>query len=236
MRTSHFLRLINIPPFHLAVLSGFLCLRSLILPTNCERIRQSTTAVVSPYSWADLSIMVIPYYKRLEVLPDFSPITSVVALDLPGDSPLGASSTFPFPVPLPSGSHYRYYTDGSLLTWVHRKFRWVGLGIGPLSTRAEAAAIYAALSVSPDDSTITVYTDSQAAIDGLSLCAFFFLFQQSHDGNYWNEFADSLANSAHHSDVAPLLPAAVYTSSHNVRLVFNDIVCESNTRRLFKLY
>ncbi|GBB85652.1 hypothetical protein RclHR1_12140001 [Rhizophagus clarus] len=265
-------------------------LKSLILPTDCECICQSTTAVVSPYSWADLSITVIPYYKRLEVLPNFSSTASVVAYDLPGDSPLGVSSTFPSPVLLPSGSHYRYYTDGSLINLgtpdVSMGWSWVQLipDAGylnsvatyahgtiqnwPSSTRAEAAVIYAALSVSSDDSTITIYTDSQAAIDGLSLCAsssysnsrlyykttnfelwasiessirskcltVFPVKVKGHDGNYWNEFADSLANSAHHSDMAPLLPAAVYTSSHDVRLVFDNVVCESNPRRLFKLY
>ncbi|GBB96498.1 hypothetical protein RclHR1_27690005 [Rhizophagus clarus] len=138
----------------------------------------------------------------------------------------------------------------------------------PSSTQAEAAAIYAALSISLDDSTITIYTDSQAAVDSLSSCTSssysnsrlyykttnFELWAsiersirtkhlmvlpvkvKGHDGNYWNEFADSLANSAHHSDTAPLLPAAAYTSSHNVRLVYDDVICESNPRRLFKLH
>ncbi|GBC05515.1 hypothetical protein RclHR1_06260021 [Rhizophagus clarus] len=151
----------------------------------------------------------------------------------------------------------------SVATFAHGTIRnW------PSSTRVEAATIYAALSVSPDDSTITIYTDSQAAIDGLSLCASFSYSNsrlyykttnfelwasiersirtkrltvlpvkvKGHDGNYWNEFADSLANSAHHSDTAPLLPAAAYTSSHNVRLVYDDVICESNPRRLFKLH
>ncbi|GBB86688.1 hypothetical protein RclHR1_13070008 [Rhizophagus clarus] len=131
------------------------------------------------------------------------------------------------------------YAHGTIQNW-------------PSSTRAEAAAIYAALSISPDESTISIYTDSQAAIDGLNLCASFSytnsrLYYKStnfelwasiessirlklltvfsvkvkgHDGNYWNEFADSLTNSAHHSDMAPLLPVVAYTSSHNVRLVY----------------
>ncbi|GES92601.1 ribonuclease H-like domain-containing protein [Rhizophagus clarus] len=120
---------------------------------------------------------------------------------------------------------------------------------------AEAAAIYAALSITPADSTVTIYTDSQAAIDGLRLCAsssysnsrlfykttnfelwasierlahtkslaVFPVKVKGHDGNYWNEFADSLANSAHHSDTAPLLPVVAYTSSHPVRLVYDNV-------------
>ncbi|GBC04909.1 hypothetical protein RclHR1_05930019 [Rhizophagus clarus] len=220
-------------------------LKSLILPTDCERIRLTTMEVTSPYSWADLSITVIPYYRRLDTLPDFSFSFSVDGCDSTVAPPSLDLSTLPSPVPFPSGSHYRYYTDGSLvhlgIPEVSMGWSWVQLipDAGYLnsvatyahgtiqnwssSTRAEAAAIYAALRVSPDDSTITIYTDSQAAIDG-------------HDGNYWNEFADSLATSAHHSDMAPLLPVATYTSSHNVRLVYDNIVCESNPRRLFKLY
>ncbi|GBB95606.1 hypothetical protein RclHR1_25740001, partial [Rhizophagus clarus] len=59
---------------------------------------------------------------------------------------------------------------------------------------------------------------------------------KGHDGNYWNDLADSLANSAHQSDDAFPLPEAIFTSSHNIRLVYDDIVCESNSRRLFKAY
>ncbi|GBB87291.1 hypothetical protein RclHR1_13730001, partial [Rhizophagus clarus] len=166
---------------------------------------------------------------------------------------------------LPSRSHYRYYTDDSLVNLrtseVSIGWSWIQLIYDarylnsvatyahgtirnwPSSTRAEAAAIYAALSVSPDDSTITIYTDSQAAIDGLNLCAsssytnsLFSVKIKGHDSNYWNEFADSLANSAHHSDTAPLLPVVTYTSSHNVCLVYDNVVCESNPKRLFKLH
>ncbi|GBB85657.1 hypothetical protein RclHR1_12140006 [Rhizophagus clarus] len=265
-------------------------LKSLILPTDCERIQQTTMEVTSPYSWADLSFTVIPYYRRLDTLPDFSFSSSVVGYDSTVASSSLELSTLPFPVPLPSGSHYRYYTDGSLVNLgtpeVSMGWSWVQLipDAGylnsvatyahgtirnwPSSTRAEAAAIYTALRVSPDDSTITIYTDSQASIDGLNLCVSstytnsrlyykttnFELWAsiessirskrltvlpvkvKGHDGNYWNEFPDSLVNSAHHSDMTPLLPAAEYTSSHDVRLVYDNIVCESNPRRLFKLY
>ncbi|GBB98230.1 hypothetical protein RclHR1_31770002 [Rhizophagus clarus] len=210
-------------------------LKSLILPTDCERIRQTNTEVISPYSWVDL-----------------------IECDSTVASPLDNLSTLPSPVPLPSESHYRYYTDGSLVNLrtpeVSMGWSWVQLipDAGYLnsvatyvhgtiqnwlsSTRAEAAVIYAALSVSLDDSTITIYMDSQAAIDGLKLYASSSYTNSRHDGNYWNEFADSLANSAYHSDMAPLLPVATYTSSHYVRLVYDNVVCESNPRRLFKLH
>ncbi|EXX65060.1 hypothetical protein RirG_136890 [Rhizophagus irregularis DAOM 197198w] len=44
---------------------------------------------------------------------------------------------------------------------------WSWMQIIPNASHAEAAAIYAALTVSPCDSEVTIYTDSQTAIDGL---------------------------------------------------------------------
>ncbi|GBC01503.1 hypothetical protein RclHR1_04200021 [Rhizophagus clarus] len=205
----------------------------------------NTTEVVSSYSWIDLSNTVVPYYRHLNILPDFSFSSSIDDGTSLRPSLSCDSTRLSSPVIHPSGSHYRFYTDSSLINLgspeVLMGWSWVliihdtgylnSVAIYADSTiqnwsssiRAEAAAIYAALSVSPADSTISIYTDFQAAIDG-------------HDGNYWNEFADSLANSTHHSDDAILLPVADYTSSHNVRLVYDDVVCESNPRHLFKLY
>ncbi|GBB86318.1 hypothetical protein RclHR1_12740004 [Rhizophagus clarus] len=201
--------------------------------------------------------MVIPYYRHLNILPDFSSFSSVNDGTSLWPFPLCDSTSLPSPVILPSSSHYHFYTDGSLINLgspeVSMGWSWVQIihDAGylnsvatyahgtirnwPSSTRAEAAAIYTALSVSPADSTISIYTDSQAAIDSLRLCASS-SYTNSHDGNYWNEFADSLANSAHHSDDAIFLPVADYTSSHNVRLVYDDVVCKFNPRRLLKLY
>ncbi|GBB96529.1 hypothetical protein RclHR1_27770001 [Rhizophagus clarus] len=205
-------------------------LRSLILPTNSERIQLNITEVVSPYSWADLCTLVVSYYTRLSISPNFSPS-------------------------LPYLNSVATYAFGTICNW-------------PSSTRAEAAAIFATLSVTPDNSVVSIYTDSQAAVDGLRSCASFtytnsrFYYKttnfelwasieccirekrlsvlpvkvKGHDGNYWNDFANSLANSAHQSDDAFPLPEAIITSSHNVRLVYDDIVCESNPRRLFKVY
>ncbi|GBB85654.1 hypothetical protein RclHR1_12140003 [Rhizophagus clarus] len=265
-------------------------LRSLILPTNSERIRLNTTEVVSPYSWADLCTLVVSYYTRLSVSPNFSPSLPVVLDDSANPPVLFGSSGLPSPVILPPGSHYRYYTDGSLINLgtpaVSMGWSWVQvvpdagylnsvaayahgtIRNWPSSSRAEAAAIFAALSVIPDNSVVSIYTDSQTAIDGLRSCAsstytnsrFYYkttnfelwasleccirakrlsvlpVKVKGHDGNYWNDFADSLANSAHQSDDVFPLPEAIITSSHNVRLVYNDVVCESNPRRLFKVY
>ncbi|GBC01508.1 hypothetical protein RclHR1_04200026 [Rhizophagus clarus] len=262
-------------------------------PTNIPLLRLDVLSrflFVFFYSWADLCDTVVSYYKRLTISPDFSSFPPIVDGDLIRPSLLCDLSCLPSPVILPTGSHYRYYTDGSLINLgspkVSMGWSWVQIihdarylnsvttyahGIirnWPSSTRAEAVAIYAAISVFPDESTISIYTDSQAAIDGLRLCAsssytnshlyykttnfelwasiersihakrltIFLVKVKGHDGNYWNEFADSLANFAHHSDNAILLPVADYTSSHFVRLVYDDVVCESNLRRFFKLY
>ncbi|GBB83920.1 hypothetical protein RclHR1_10590002 [Rhizophagus clarus] len=227
---------------------------------------------------------------RLNISPDFSFSSLALNDDLVRNSPPCGSSCLPSPIILSPGSHYHFYTDGSLInlglpdisigwswvqiihdagylnsvaTYAHGTIRhW------PSSTRAEVAAIFAALSVSPVDSTISIYTDLQAAVDGLRLCAsssytnsrlyykttnfelwasiecsirakrltVFPVKVKGHAGNYWNEFANSLANSAHHSDDAIFLSMAIFTSSHNVCLVYDDVVCESNPRHLFKLY
>ncbi|GBB90679.1 hypothetical protein RclHR1_17710001 [Rhizophagus clarus] len=183
-------------------------LRSLILPTDCERIWQSTTVVVSPYSWADLCDQVISYYNRLSIPPDFSSSPPMVD-GKSTSSPLSRDSPgLPLPVILPPGSHYRYYTNGSL----------INLGSPEVTMGwAEIAAIYAALSVTPADSVISIYTDSQATID--SLRSF-----KGHDGNYWNEFADSLANSAHHPLPGHLYagPFITYTLSFTFCLTDRD--------------
>ncbi|GES82277.1 RNA-directed DNA polymerase from mobile element jockey-like [Rhizophagus clarus] len=134
-------------------------LKSLILPTNCERIRQNTSEVISSYFWADLNDTVVSYYRHLDILPDLSslpPVDDGVSLQ---PSPLCDLTRLPSPIIHDAGylNSVATYTHGIIQNW-------------PSSTRAEAAAIYAVLSVSLADSTISIYTDSQAAIDRLRLC------------------------------------------------------------------
>ncbi|CAB4403194.1 unnamed protein product [Rhizophagus irregularis] len=138
----------------------------------------------------------------------------------------------------------------------------------PSSSHAEAAAIYAALSVTPPDSTVKICTDSQAAMDGLRLCALssymnsrvyykttnFELWAiiekliiskrlnvlpikvKAHSNDYWNDFADSLANTAHTSS-STLISGMDQASPHDFVLLYDDdVVCESNPRRLFIQY
>ncbi|GBB94806.1 hypothetical protein RclHR1_24170004 [Rhizophagus clarus] len=90
-------------------------LRSLILLTDCERIRQSTTFVVSPYSWADLCDQMVSYCNRLSIPPNFSSSFSTIDDVSPSSLLSRDSSGLPLPVLLPPDSHYQYYTDGSLI-------------------------------------------------------------------------------------------------------------------------
>ncbi|GET54163.1 ribonuclease H-like domain-containing protein [Rhizophagus irregularis DAOM 181602=DAOM 197198] len=237
-------------------------LRSLILPTTQERIRHDTTAITSPFTWADLDESVRSYYGRLDIHPDFS---QEVVVTLPSPSPppsLGSAAPLAFaasPLATPPDNHYCFYTDGSLINLgtpdVSMGWSWIQVldGAGffqsiaahahgiihnwPSSTRAEIATIHAALTVTPPSSTVTIHTDSQSAIDGLRLCATFSYSNsriyykttnfelwaiierlisskslsvtavkvKGHSGNFYNDYADSLANSAHTSSSAILL-------------------------------
>ncbi|EXX66706.1 ribonuclease H-like domain-containing protein [Rhizophagus irregularis DAOM 181602=DAOM 197198] len=189
-----------------------------------------------------------------------------------------------------SDSQYIFYTDGSLINLgtsdVSMGWSWVQIvkdsgflnsiatynrGIihdWPSSSRAEAAAIYAALSASPANSVVHIYTDSQSSIEGLKHCflsdysnsRFYYkttnfelwaIIQQLivdkqlsvlphkvkvHSNFYWNDFADSLANTAHTSDDAILISRLDLAAVHDYIMSYDDVVCESNPRHLFKQY
>ncbi|GET55575.1 ribonuclease H-like domain-containing protein [Rhizophagus irregularis DAOM 181602=DAOM 197198] len=268
-------------------------LRSLLLPTTQERIRHDTTNITSPFTWADLDETVRSYYGRLDIQPNFSH-DAVATLPSPSPPPsLGSAAPLAFaasPLATPPDNHYCFYTDGSLINLgipdVSMGWSWVQVldGAGffqsiaafahgvihnwPSSTRAEIAAIHAALTVTPPSSTVTIHTDSQSAIDGLRLCATFSYSNsrlyykttnfelwaiierlisskslsvtavkvKGYSGNFYNDYADSLANSAHTSSSAILLSELDQVSSHDFLLKYDDILCESNPRRLFKQY
>ncbi|PKK58912.1 hypothetical protein RhiirC2_795586 [Rhizophagus irregularis] len=73
------------------------------------------------------------------------------------------------PIVTTPDSSYIFYTDGSLINLgahdVSMGWSW------PSSSRTEAAAIYAALTVSPSNSVVSIYTDSQTFIHGLKQCS-----------------------------------------------------------------
>ncbi|EXX56023.1 hypothetical protein RirG_219940 [Rhizophagus irregularis DAOM 197198w] len=170
-------------------------IRSLILPTTQERIRHDTTNITSPFTWTDLDETVRTYFGHLDIQPNFSQV-DVDTVPSPTPSPLGSDASLAFaasPLATPPDNHYCFYTDGSLINLgtpdVSMGWSWVQVldGAGffqsiaayahgiihnwPSSTRAETAAIHAALTVTPPSSMVTIYTDSQSAIDGLRLCA-----------------------------------------------------------------
>ncbi|CAB4406665.1 unnamed protein product [Rhizophagus irregularis] len=247
----------------------------------------------SPFTWADIEDQVRLYYNRWDMItPDFSPIETT-SMALPATLTAAASAELVFadsPIFLSPDSCYKFYTDGSLINLgspdVSMGWSWVQIvhdagfygsvashahGIikdWPSSSRAEAAAIYAALTVTPPDSTVKICTDSQTAMDGLRLCASssymnsrvyykttnFELWAiierlvaskrlkvlpikvKAHSNDYWNDFADSLANSAHTSSSAILITGMDQASPHDFVLSYDDVICESNPRRLLKLY
>ncbi|GBC51595.2 ribonuclease H-like domain-containing protein [Rhizophagus irregularis DAOM 181602=DAOM 197198] len=168
---------------------------SLILPTTNERIRHTTSEVTSPFTWADIEDGVRLYYSRLDF--DFdSPLSADTAVASVTPVTIKSSAAAVFansPLVVSLDSRYIFFTDGSLINLgtpdVSMGWSWMqivpdagfpnsiatyahGLIRDNLSSsRAEAAAIYAVLTISPRDSEVTIYTDSQTAIDGLRSCS-----------------------------------------------------------------
>ncbi|CAB4417105.1 unnamed protein product [Rhizophagus irregularis] len=229
---------------------------SLVFPTDNERIRQTTTTITSPYTWADIEDVVRSYFNRLDIAPDFTPVESTSIIS-PAPAPSAAATADLVQIVQDAGFY------GSIASYAHGIIKdW------PSSSRAEAAAVYAALTVTPPNSTIKIYTDSQTAIDRLRLYAFssytnsriyykttnFELWAiierlilskclnvipikvKAHSNNYWNDFADSLANTAYTSSSAILISGMDQASPYDFILVYDDVICESNSRRLFKQY
>ncbi|EXX65814.1 hypothetical protein RirG_011250 [Rhizophagus irregularis DAOM 197198w] len=126
----------------------------------------------------------------------FRPSIGTVDMTLPalplltaGD--IAASSS----VVLSLDSLYTFYTDGSLInlgtsdvsmgwSWIQivkdsgflnsiATYKWGIIHDWPSSSRAEAAAIYAALSAFPANSVIHIYTDLQTSIEALKHCSSF---------------------------------------------------------------
>ncbi|PKB95534.1 hypothetical protein RhiirA5_436532 [Rhizophagus irregularis] len=218
---------------------------SLILPTTNERIRRNTSEVTSPFTWADIEDGVRLYYSRLDFASDSPPADTTVASATHITVESSATAIFAnSPLVAFVESRYIFFTDGSLInldagfpnsiaTYAHGVIR-----DNPSSFRAEAATIYAVLTISPRDSDVTIYTDSQTAIDGLRSC-FSSVYSniKAHSGNYLNDFADFLANTAHTASSSILISGMDLASAHDFVITYdNDVVCESNLRLLLKQY
>ncbi|GET57865.1 RNA-directed DNA polymerase from mobile element jockey-like [Rhizophagus irregularis DAOM 181602=DAOM 197198] len=265
---------------------------SLILPTTNERIRRTTSEVASPFTWADIEDGVRLYYSRLDFDSDSSSANIAIVSTTPVTIESSAAAVFAnSPLVVSSDSRYTFFTDGSLINLgtpdVSMGWSWMQIvpdagfpnsiatyahGLirdNPSSSQAEAAAIYAVLTISSRDSEVTIYTDSQTAIDDLRSCSSFVYSNsrlyykttnfelwaiiertilsknltvfpvkvKAHSCNYLNDFADSLANTAHTASSSILISGMDLASAHDFVLVYdNDVVCESNPRHLLKLY
>ncbi|GBB85718.1 hypothetical protein RclHR1_01220014 [Rhizophagus clarus] len=197
--------------------SDLICLRPCLgcaAHTLFLRLPLDTTEIISSHFWADLSNSVTSYYHRLYISPNFSLSPSTV--DCPSAE-----------VQIVHDAGYlnsvTTYACGTIQDW-------------PFSSCAEAAAIFATLAVTPTDS-MTHNFELWASIERSIRRKWLTVLSvkvKGHDGNYWNKFANSLANSAHLSDDATSLSVDNYTFSHDIRLVYDDIVCETNPQRLLK--
>ncbi|PKB95566.1 hypothetical protein RhiirA5_436482 [Rhizophagus irregularis] len=252
---------------------------SLILPTTNERIRSNTSEVTSPFTWADIEDGVRLYYSRLDFDSDFPSVDTIVAFVTPVTIESSAAAIFTnSPLVVSPDSRYIFFTDGSLINLgtpdVSMGWSWMQIvpdagfpnsiatyahGLirdNPSSSRAEAAAIYAVLTISPRDSEVIIYTDSQTAIDGLRSCSsfvysnsrlyykttnfelwaiiertilsknltVFFVKVKAHSGNYLNDFADSLANTAHTASSSILISGMDLASAHDFVLIYDNNV------------
>ncbi|GET61402.1 reverse transcriptase family protein [Rhizophagus irregularis DAOM 181602=DAOM 197198] len=235
-------------------------LRALLLPTTQERIRHDTTTITSPFTWADLDEIVKSYYGRLDILPNFSQ-EDVVTLPSPSPSPsLGSAASLAFaasPLATPPDNHYCFYTDGSLINLgtpevsiaeiaaIH-----AALTVTPpfstvtIHTDSQSAIdglrLCATLSYSNSrlyykTTNFELWAIIERLISSKSLSVTA-VKVKGHSGNFYNDYADSLAISAHTSSSAILLSDLDQVSPHDFLLKYDDILCESNPRRLFKQY
>ncbi|CAB4421324.1 unnamed protein product [Rhizophagus irregularis] len=224
-------------------------------------ITANTLQIVATVSWAEIVDFVTNFIRCHSERSVSSTISSPAPLmddivrlattDLFTAADIAASS------PVDSGflNSIAAYKHGVIHDW-------------PSSSRAEAAAIYAALSASPANSVIKIYTNSQTAINDLKRCSSFTytnsrlyykttnfelwaIIQQliidknlsvspfkvkAHSNFYWNDFADSLANTAHTADDSVLISRLDLAAVHDFVLEYDNVVCEANPRQLFKQY
>ncbi|GET55806.1 hypothetical protein GLOIN_2v1783661 [Rhizophagus irregularis DAOM 181602=DAOM 197198] len=206
-------------------------LRSFLLPTTQERIRHDTTTIASPFTWADLDETVRSYYGRLDIQPNFSQ-EDVVTLPSPSPLPsLGSAAPLAFaasPLATPPDNHHCFYTDGSLINLGTPDVSMEGLRLCATFSYSNSRLYYK-----------TTNFELWAIIERLISSKFLSVTAvkvKGHSGNFYNDYADSLANSAHTSSSAILLSDLDQVSPHDFLLKYDDILCESNPRRLFKQY
>ncbi|PKK59946.1 hypothetical protein RhiirC2_857096 [Rhizophagus irregularis] len=189
-------------------------LQSMILPIQKTSIMKYTTQIASTVSWAEI---MTSYFYRFNISSDYS-TTDPSALLLMTDLDSSATSLFTAddivtstPIILSSDSHYMFYTDRSL----------INLGLSDVSM-AEAAVLYTALSTTPVNSVVHLYTDSQTAINDLKQCSLLTYSNSRLQSPL--QFADSLANTAYVSNESVLISRLDLAAVHDFILVYNGIV------------
>ncbi|GET56223.1 ribonuclease H-like domain-containing protein [Rhizophagus irregularis DAOM 181602=DAOM 197198] len=206
-------------------------LRSLILPTTQERIRHDITIITSPFTWADLDETVRTYHGRLDFQPNFSPV-DVITLPSPSLPPsLGSATPLAFaasPLATPPDNHYCFYTDGSLINLGTPNVSMDGLRLCATFSYSNSRLYYKTTNFE-----LWAIIEHLISSKSLSVTA---VKVKGHSGNFYNDYADSLANSAHTSSSAILLSDLNQVSPHDFILKYDDVLCESNPRRLFKQY
>jgi ribonuclease HI len=178
---------------------------------------------------------------------------------------------------LQNATNLEFYTDGSLIDF-GKEFMSMGFAFvqthnsapkiefkaslenWPTATRAETAALVAALLVTPVNCNIKIYTDSQSVIDhfktninNFSIRSFFretdnilweiirevvkdnnliieFIKVDAHTGNYWNDIVDNLAKQSHNSNQLPLQLNSLYLDNIVVIPYWKNISIEINLR------
>ncbi|GBC33018.2 RNA-directed DNA polymerase from mobile element jockey-like [Rhizophagus irregularis DAOM 181602=DAOM 197198] len=185
--------------------------RSWILPMKKSSITSHTSSLTATVSWAEIMDF---------VTSTCNPSTrSVLDVDIPNITFNDADKALSTPRLLTAGevaasspvilspdSHYSFYTDGSLINLGTCD---VSMGWGWVQIVKDSGFL----------NSIATYKRVKA-----------------HSNFYWNDFADSLANTAHTSDDAVLISRLDLAAVHDYIMIYDDVICESNPRHLLKQY
>ncbi|EXX64224.1 hypothetical protein GLOIN_2v1783661 [Rhizophagus irregularis DAOM 181602=DAOM 197198] len=206
-------------------------LRSLLLPTTQERIKHDTTVITSPFTWADLDETVRSNYSHFYIQPDFSQVDVVTPPSpslLPSVDEAASLAFAASPLMTPPDNHYCFYTDGSLINLGTPEVSMDGLRLYVTSSYSNSQLYYKTTNFE-----LWAIIEHLISSKSLSVTA---VKVKGHSGNFYNDYADSMANSAHTSSSTILLSDLDQVSPHDFILKYDDILCESNPRHLFKQY
>ncbi|GBC19756.2 ribonuclease H-like domain-containing protein [Rhizophagus irregularis DAOM 181602=DAOM 197198] len=197
---------------------------SLILLTTNKRIRCNTSEVTSPFTWADIEDGVRLYYSSLDFDFDSTSVDTVVAPATPVTIESSAAAVFAnSPLVVSPDSRYIFFTDGSLINLgtPDVSMGWSWMQIVPDAGFPNSIATYAHEVIIYTDSqtainglqscSSSVYSNSRLYYKTTNFELWAIIEQtilsknltvspikvKAHSGNYLNDFADFLANTAH---------------------------------------